>query len=79
MLTLFDADEDPVNWVEVSKHLTGRSNKDTRRRWTKIKDDFNKGVWSRAEDNALREAVSQYGQRWALVTEVVETRSPDRR
>jgi hypothetical protein len=51
---------------------------DSRRRWTKIKDNFNRGTWSRDEDESLRVAVERFGQRWALVTEVVETRSPDR-
>ncbi|KFY28505.1 hypothetical protein V491_00431 [Pseudogymnoascus sp. VKM F-3775] len=66
-----------INWVEVSRHLSGRTNKDSRRRWTKIKDNFNRGIWSRDEDESLCVAVEQFGQRWALVTEVVETRSPD--
>ncbi|KFY82449.1 hypothetical protein V500_10540 [Pseudogymnoascus sp. VKM F-4518 (FW-2643)] len=65
------------HWVEVSRHLSGRNNKDSRRRWTKIKDNFNRGIWSRDEDESLFVAVERFGQRWALVTEVVETRSPD--
>jgi hypothetical protein len=72
-------EDEVISWVDVSRHLSGRSNKDSRRRWTKIKDSFNRGVWSRDEDESLRAAVERFGQRWALVTEVVETRSPDRK
>jgi hypothetical protein len=77
-LTVANIGEDAISWVDVSRHLSGRTNKDSRRRWTKIKDNFKRGVWSRDEDESLRLAVERFGQRWALVTEVVETRSPDR-
>lgn len=79
LLTVTYAEEEAISWVDVSRHLSGRTNKDSRRRWTKIKDNFRRGVWSREEDESLREAVERFGQRWALITEVVETRSPDRR
>jgi hypothetical protein len=78
LLTVANVGEEAINWVDVAGHLSGRTNKDSRRRWTKIKDNFNRGIWSRDEDESLRVAVERFGQRWALVTEVVETRSPDR-
>lgn len=78
LMTVGDVGDEAISWVDVSRHLSGRTNKDSRRRWTKIKDNFNKGIWSRDEDESLRVAVERFGQRWALVTEVVETRSPDR-
>ncbi|KAF2195886.1 hypothetical protein K469DRAFT_682123 [Zopfia rhizophila CBS 207.26] len=77
LLTVANVGEEAISWVDVSRHLSGRTNKDSRRRWTKIKDNFNRGIWSRDEDESLRVAVERFGQRWALVTEVVETRSPD--
>jgi len=78
VLTAANTGEELINWVNISAHLSGRTNKDSHRRWIKIKDDFNRGMWSWDEDERLRVAVERFGQRWALVTEVVETRNPDR-
>ena len=78
LLTVCNVGDEAINWVVVSSHLSGRTNKDSRRRWTKIKNSFNKGIWSPDEDESLRVAVERFGQRWALVIEVVEIRGPDR-
>lgn len=78
VLTAANTGKEGINWVNVSAYLSGRTNKESRRRWNKIKDNFNRGMWSWDEDESLRIAVERFGQRWTLVTKVVKTRSPDR-
>jgi hypothetical protein len=63
LLTVANIGEEGISWVDVSGHLSGRTNKDSRRRRTKIKDNFNRGIWSRDEDESLRAAVERFGQR----------------
>ncbi|KAH8890316.1 hypothetical protein GQ53DRAFT_807096 [Thozetella sp. PMI_491] len=69
--------ETTVNWVEVARRLPGRNNKDCRKRWTKISEQWRKGSWDEEENARLRQAVAQHGTRWIAVAEMVQTRSPD--
>ncbi|KAF8995777.1 Homeodomain-like protein [Cyathus striatus] len=66
----------PYKWLEVSRHIPGRSNKDCRKRWyNKMSSPLaSKGSWSREEDAALMRAVEMYGTKWQLVSSVVGTR-----
>ncbi|KAL4940294.1 hypothetical protein BDV06DRAFT_230435 [Aspergillus oleicola] len=49
------------NWSAIAEKLPGRSNKDCRKRWTKISLGSRKGTWSSAEDHLLRKAVTKFG------------------
>ncbi|KAL6231240.1 hypothetical protein BDW75DRAFT_233767 [Aspergillus navahoensis] len=65
------------NWSAIAQKLPGRSNKDCRKRWTKISLSSRKGTWSGAEDHLLRKAVAKYGFQWTKVAEMVGSRHPD--
>ncbi|KAL4783814.1 hypothetical protein BJX76DRAFT_357599 [Aspergillus varians] len=65
------------NWNSIAEKLPGRSNKDCRKRWTKISLSSRKGTWSGAEDQLLRKAVSKCGFQWTKVAEMVGSRHPD--
>ncbi|KAF9888979.1 hypothetical protein FE257_008149 [Aspergillus nanangensis] len=73
--------DEPINWLEVASHLSGRSNKDCRKRWVySLAPSIRKGSWADWEDTALCEGVRLYGtrahgRRW---TEIVERYFPDR-
>lgn len=49
------------NWSAIAERLPGRSNKDSRKRWTKIASSSRKGTWSSAEDHLLRKGVAIFG------------------
>ncbi|KAL4994638.1 hypothetical protein BDV10DRAFT_203630 [Aspergillus recurvatus] len=65
------------NWSAIAEKLPGRSNKDCRKRWTKISLSSRKGTWSGAEDHLLRKAVAKFGFQWTKVAEMVGSRHPD--
>ncbi|KAL4963711.1 uncharacterized protein BDV14DRAFT_201680 [Aspergillus stella-maris] len=65
------------NWSAIAQKLPGRSNKDCRKRWTKISLSSRKGTWSSAEDHLLRKAVAKFGLQWTKVAEMVGSRHPD--
>lgn len=50
-------------WNHIATKLSGRTNKDCRKRWTKIAENVNKGTWSAAEDKRLKQAVAKFGMR----------------
>ncbi|KAE8552678.1 hypothetical protein TMatcc_007946 [Talaromyces marneffei ATCC 18224] len=65
------------NWNEIALKLPGRSNKDCRKRWSKVGMNVNRGHWSVDEDNRLRKAVELHGYSWTTVAREVETRHAD--
>ncbi|KAL4866982.1 hypothetical protein BDV12DRAFT_198711 [Aspergillus spectabilis] len=65
------------NWNAIAEKLPGRSNKDCRKRWTKISLSSRKGTWSGAEDHLLRKAVGKFNFQWTKVAEMVGSRHPD--
>ncbi|RDW76859.1 uncharacterized protein DSM5745_06851 [Aspergillus mulundensis] len=67
----------PRNWSAIAEKLPGRSNKDCRKRWTKISLSSRKGTWSGAEDHLLRKAVAKFGFQWTKVAGMVGSRHPD--
>ncbi|KAF2205449.1 hypothetical protein GQ43DRAFT_3933 [Delitschia confertaspora ATCC 74209] len=64
-------------WSLIAAHLPGRTNKDCRKRWTKVCKKVNKGAWDAEEDQRLLDAVQRYGPCWIQVAEVVQTRHAD--
>ncbi|KAF7674574.1 hypothetical protein GT037_007334 [Alternaria burnsii] len=64
-------------WNEVAVLLPGRTNKDCRKRWSKVQAGINKGAWTRVEDEKLQKAVENQGAKWALVSKSVRTRNAD--
>ncbi|KAH7053277.1 Homeodomain-like protein [Macrophomina phaseolina] len=65
------------NWKAVAEHIPGRTNKDCRKRWIKIKTSTTKGTWDPTEDARLRNAVGKHGFRWVEVARDVGTRNSD--
>ncbi|KAL4757811.1 uncharacterized protein BDW70DRAFT_153039 [Aspergillus foveolatus] len=65
------------NWSAIAEKLPGRTNKDCRKRWTKISLSSRKGTWTAAEDHLLRKAVARFGFQWTKVAEMVGSRHPD--
>ncbi|KAJ6092573.1 hypothetical protein N7486_007862 [Penicillium sp. IBT 16267x] len=70
------------NWSIIATKLESRTNKDCRKRWSKLQTNVNKGVWSADEDHRLRRAVEQRGLSydntlWTLVAQDVQTRHAD--
>ncbi|PWY76494.1 hypothetical protein BO94DRAFT_432979, partial [Aspergillus sclerotioniger CBS 115572] len=65
------------DWNAIAARLGSRTNKDCRKRWSKLEGNVNKGVWSPDEDGRLRRAVEQYGFAWTVVAQDVQTRHAD--
>ncbi|KFY24243.1 hypothetical protein V493_05368 [Pseudogymnoascus sp. VKM F-4281 (FW-2241)] len=66
-----------VDWQKLSEHLQFRSNKDCRKRWTKIGEKRNCGNWDGDEDEKLQAAVEKHGYRWTKVSQLVGSRNAD--
>ncbi|KAK0611430.1 hypothetical protein B0T14DRAFT_328240 [Immersiella caudata] len=66
-----------INWVTVAESHEGRSNKDCRNRWMKIKCKWSRGAWTEEENTRLTLAVATHGHSWTSVSDSVGTRSPD--
>ena len=54
-------DKSVQNWNDIAVLLPGRTNKDCRKRWSKVQLDIRKGAWTRDEDGRLQQAVQQLG------------------
>ncbi|KAJ5649905.1 uncharacterized protein N7484_003628 [Penicillium longicatenatum] len=65
------------NWSIIATKLKSRTNKDCRKRWSKLQTNVNKGIWSSEEDHRLRKAVEKRGLSWTLVAQDVQTRHAD--
>ncbi|KAB5575476.1 hypothetical protein GE09DRAFT_1092176 [Coniochaeta sp. 2T2.1] len=55
------------NWNDAAALLPGRTNKDCRKRWHKVRQDIRKGAWMPEEDEKLQQAVAQAGLKWQQV------------
>ncbi|MCJ1462394.1 hypothetical protein MMC07_000995 [Pseudocyphellaria aurata] len=51
------------DWNRIAAKLPGRTNKDCRKRWSKVCENIKKGAWDSAEDERLQNAVQFYGPR----------------
>lgn len=49
------------NWTTIATKLPSRTNKDCRKRWSKICNKVNRGAWSEDEDARLLAAVEKHG------------------
>ncbi|OPB44764.1 hypothetical protein A0O28_0089020 [Trichoderma guizhouense] len=67
----------PRDWSSIAAIITGRSNKDCRKRWVRLNGCIKKGEWSPSEDTQLRDAFEQFGARWVQVSRYIKTRSAD--
>ena len=56
-----DAQGGLKNWNVIALKLPGRTNKDCRKRWSKIGSNIRKGAWTAAEHTRLQEAVDLRG------------------
>lgn len=64
MLTTMRVSHGSLNdWNRVAAKLPGRTNKDCRKRWSKIGEEVKKGPWDRNEDDRLRNAVREHGHK----------------
>lgn len=68
----------PLLWREIAKSVSGRSNKDCRRRWcNSLSSSLVKGSWTESEDERMWTAVQKHGLQWVSVAQDVRTRNPD--
>ena len=51
------------NWKIISEKLPSRTNKDCRKRWSKVCEPVKKGPWSIAENEILKTAVRLHGHK----------------
>jgi hypothetical protein len=51
------------DWNRVAAKLPGRTNKDCRKRWSKVGENVKKGTWDDSEDEKLRGAVGDHGKK----------------
>ena len=58
---LHNQDGSVQNWNDIALLLPGRTNKDCRKRWSKVQLDIRKRAWTRDEDERLQQAVQQIG------------------
>lgn len=65
------------DWNLIASKVRGRTNKDCRKRWSKVGKEVNKGLWDHEEDDRLRRGVEQHGTYWTMVAEIVQTRHAD--
>ncbi|ATZ57689.1 Bcbas1 [Botrytis cinerea B05.10] len=65
------------DWNLIASKVRGRTNKDCRKRWSKVGKEVNKGLWDHEEDDRLRRGVDQHGTYWTMVAEIVQTRHAD--
>lgn len=49
------------DWNLIASKVRGRTNKDCRKRWSKVGKEVNKGLWDHEEDDRLRRGVDQHG------------------
>ncbi|KAJ5454551.1 uncharacterized protein N7458_005507 [Penicillium daleae] len=67
-----------TRWDAIARCLPGRTSRDVRKRWVNVlENQFNKGAWTKSEDDRLRIAVQLHGTRWVNVAKDVGTRSAD--
>eukprot|EP00471_Norrisiella_sphaerica_P005219 CAMPEP_0184489914 /NCGR_PEP_ID=MMETSP0113_2-20130426/16644_1 /TAXON_ID=91329 /ORGANISM="Norrisiella sphaerica, Strain BC52" /LENGTH=820 /DNA_ID=CAMNT_0026873573 /DNA_START=242 /DNA_END=2704 /DNA_ORIENTATION=- len=61
-------DDKNIKWLEVGKHLPGRSGKQCRERWHNLLNpNLKKDAWDSDEDDILIEAHQKFGSRWAEI------------
>ncbi|ESZ92050.1 hypothetical protein SBOR_7550 [Sclerotinia borealis F-4128] len=65
------------DWNLIASKVRGRTNKDCRKRWSKVGKEVNKGLWDHEEDDRLRRGVEQHGTYWTMVADIVQTRHAD--
>ncbi|KAK5074976.1 hypothetical protein LTS08_005446 [Lithohypha guttulata] len=65
------------DWNRIARQLEDRTNKDCRKRWSKISKVVNRGAWSAEENSRLLQATKLFGLRWTKIAEYVATRHAD--
>jgi hypothetical protein len=64
------------SWVDVARHIPGRSARQCRDRWSNYLCPVNKnGPWLRSEDLLLAQKVAELGPRWARIARFFDGRS----
>ncbi|KAL8881351.1 MAG: hypothetical protein Q9198_001434 [Flavoplaca austrocitrina] len=72
------SDSQTLQWNTIAANVPGRTNKDYRKRYYyKVSATVNKGTWTKAEDERLRNAIQNCGLKWTRVSAEVGTRSAD--
>ena len=64
-----------INWLDISNQIEGKNKRQCYTRYTQINPKFNKGNWSKEEDEKLKLLVSQFGNKWSLIASNMKTRS----
>ncbi|KFY63723.1 hypothetical protein V496_03750 [Pseudogymnoascus sp. VKM F-4515 (FW-2607)] len=60
------------NWTIIAAKLPSRTNKDCRKRWSKVCSNVNRGAWDSSEDERLVSAVKKHSCSWTQVATLVE-------
>lgn len=59
-----------INWHEIATHISGRNNKDCRKRWIyTLNPSVRKGPWSEEEDTLLFKGIQLHGFRLVHYTQ----------
>jgi hypothetical protein len=65
-----------ASWVDVARHIPGRSARQCRDRWSNYLCPANKnGPWLRSEDLLLIQKVAEIGSRWTQIARFFDGRS----
>ena len=74
----FVAENGPTKWSKLAKTLPGRAAKQCRDRWiNRLNPNINKGPWTEEEDEKIVEYVNEYGSKWTLIANLLNTGRTD--
>jgi myb proto-oncogene protein len=57
------------NWKAIASQLPNRTSTQCYMRYNIIKKQYNKGLWTREEDEHLKILVEEYGKNWSVLSE----------
>ncbi|OHT01333.1 r2r3-MYB transcription factor [Tritrichomonas foetus] len=76
ILTQWVHDHGEKGWTKVASKLKGRIGKQCRERWVNcLKPGISKAEWTKAEDDTIILLQSTYGNKWAMIAEIIGGRT----
>ena len=74
----FVGENGPTKWSKLAKMLPGRMDAQCRQRWFRHLDPYiNKSPWTEEEDEKIVEYKAQYGSKWTLIANLLNTGRTD--